>query len=107
MTQISSDICGRIFIVWEGPGEDVCISVMTRQHNTHLLVFHSDFWEFYDGIRRNMPQECARNVQRVVKYFDNEVKSGRDVADLKEALGFPDIKHISDVAQMSTFSWRF
>lgn len=51
-----------------------------------------------------MPLDCARDIQKVVKYFDSHAFSHDEgeLTKLKEVLGLPQIEHIDDVAGIST-----
>lgn len=51
-----------------------------------------------------MPSDCARDIQKVVKYFDSYAFSHneRELTELKAVLGLPQIEHIDDVAGIST-----
>jgi pimeloyl-ACP methyl ester carboxylesterase len=58
-----------------------------------------DFWQYFEPIRQNMPQNCSNDVQRVIKLWDKVIDSGDDKAfkELKELFGLGDVIHAVDV----------
>ncbi len=50
-----------------------------------------------------MPQNCSRDVSRVVNYIDrvNESGSEKKLQQLKEMFGLGDIEHFDDFARYS------
>ncbi|TFY59436.1 hypothetical protein EVG20_g7795 [Dentipellis fragilis] len=59
-----------------------------------------DFWEYFDSVRRFMPQNCSADVQAVVQHFDQVFTSGNQsaITALKDAYGMKDVSHLDDVA---------
>ncbi|KAG6808517.1 hypothetical protein H0H92_003858 [Tricholoma furcatifolium] len=59
-----------------------------------------DFWQYFEPIRLNMPQNCSADVQAVIAHVD-EVFTGTDAAAiqaLKDNWGLGDMTHLDDVA---------
>ncbi|KAG6839818.1 hypothetical protein C0991_011338 [Blastosporella zonata] len=59
-----------------------------------------DFWEYFEPIRLNMPQNCSADVQAVIAHVD-QVFSGSDTAAiqaLKENFELGNMTHLDDVA---------
>lgn len=41
---------------------------------------YRDNWRYYEIIRTHMPQNCSRDVQRVVEHIDDVFTSGNETA---------------------------
>jgi hypothetical protein len=60
----------------------------------------SDFWQYFEPIRQNMPQNCSADVQAVIAHVD-EVFTGNDtdaIQELKELFGLGGVSHLDDAA---------
>jgi hypothetical protein len=59
-----------------------------------------DFWQYWEPIRQNMPQNCSADVTTVIEYVD-EVFSGDNqtaIQALKENWGLGNVSHVDDAA---------
>ncbi|KAG6844350.1 hypothetical protein H0H87_007575 [Tephrocybe sp. NHM501043] len=59
-----------------------------------------DFWEYFEPIRLNMPQNCSADVQAVIGHID-EVFSGTNttaIQAIKDNFGLGGMTHLDDVA---------
>ncbi len=61
----------------------------------------SDFWEYFDPVRKGMPANCSADVVRVVEAVDNTLLHGSaaDILALKTKFGFQDLPHDDDFAR--------
>lgn len=67
---------------------------------THTLI--SDFWQYYEPIRENMPKNCSADVEAVINFVDEVFFGSNTTAqrELQELFGFlTDL----EVAQACTF----
>ena len=68
----------------------------------------SDFWQYYEPVRQNMPQNCSNDVQRVIKLWDKVISSGNEKAynELKALFGLSEVIHAVDVVNTCrSYSW--
>lgn len=59
-----------------------------------------DFWQYFEPIRQNMPQNCSTDVQAVMTHIDRVFLSGNKTAiqAIKESFGMESVKYLDDVA---------
>ncbi|ESK97155.1 hypothetical protein Moror_6376 [Moniliophthora roreri MCA 2997] len=57
------------------------------------------FWQYYEPIRQNMPQNCSADVQRVIAFVDESFASGDQarISAVKANFGLQDLLHADDV----------
>ncbi|TFY82703.1 hypothetical protein EWM64_g1305 [Hericium alpestre] len=60
----------------------------------------TDFWQYFDPIRKFMPRNCSADVQAVVQHFDQVYASGNKSAftALKDLFGMSNVVHPDDVS---------
>ena len=60
---------------------------------------HSDYWGYFDIIRKHMPQNCSADVQAVIGHIDDVFTSGNETAidEIKQLFGM-NITHLDDFA---------
>ena len=64
----------------------------------------SDFWQYFEPIRQNMPRNCSSDVQAVISYIDKTF-SGRNktaINAIKDNFGLGELDHLDDVAGART-----
>ncbi|KAG6882043.1 hypothetical protein C0992_012900, partial [Termitomyces sp. T32_za158] len=64
-----------------------------------------DFWEYFEPVRLNMPQNCSADVQAVIAHVD-EVFTGTNetaIQAIKDNFGLGDMTHLDDVAGARKF----
>ncbi|KAG5733082.1 putative serine protease K12H4.7 [Termitomyces sp. T112] len=70
-----------------------------------------DFWEYFEPVRLNMPQNCSADVQAVIAHID-EVFTGTNqtaIQAIKNNFGLGDMTHLDDVAgalRNNLFDWQ-
>ena len=59
-----------------------------------------DYWQYYEPIRQNMPQNCSADVQSVIAHVDQVLTQGsdQDKQSLRAVFGMEDVVHDDDVA---------
>ncbi|KAG6918838.1 hypothetical protein DXG01_011243 [Tephrocybe rancida] len=59
-----------------------------------------DFWEYFEPIRLNMPQNCSADVQAVIGHIDEVFSGGNATAikAIKDNFGLGAMTHLDDVA---------
>ncbi|KAF7719783.1 Serine carboxypeptidase [Penicillium ucsense] len=59
-----------------------------------------DYWQYFSPVQQGMPQNCSRDVSRVVDHIDKINKSGNEkkMQELKDMFGLGDIEHFDDFA---------
>ena len=64
-----------------------------------------DYWRYYDIIRTHMPQNCSRDVQRVIEHIDDVLTSGNEsaITELTELFYMPNISHLDDFVSARKF----
>ena len=70
-----------------------------KLHRTEL--WHaSDFWEYFEPIRKNMPANCSADVQAAILRVDQTFTGNNATAiqALKESFNMGDVSHLDDVA---------
>jgi hypothetical protein len=60
----------------------------------------SDFWQYFEPIRLNMPMNCSADVQAVISYVDHTFKSKdvKAIQNIKDMFGMAGMAHLDDVA---------
>ena len=60
----------------------------------------TDFWEYFDPIRKFMPQNCSTDVQAAVAIMDGIFDSGNqaEINNLKKSFGMEAVEFSDDVA---------
>ncbi|EKM56517.1 uncharacterized protein PHACADRAFT_183166 [Phanerochaete carnosa HHB-10118-sp] len=59
-----------------------------------------DFWQYFEPVRQNMPQNCSADVEAVIAHIDNVFTSGNQsqINHIKELFGLSELTHLDDVA---------
>ncbi|EPS30153.1 hypothetical protein POX_b02836 [Penicillium oxalicum] len=59
-----------------------------------------DYWQYFSPVQQGMPQNCSRDVSRVIDHIDKIYRSGSEkkMQELKEMFGLGDIEHFDDFA---------
>ncbi|KAF8055883.1 serine carboxypeptidase S28-domain-containing protein [Lyophyllum atratum] len=59
-----------------------------------------NFWEYFEPIRLNMPQNCSADVQAVISHVDQVLtgKNAMAIQALKDSFGMGGVAHLDDVA---------
>lgn len=65
-----------------------------------LSCSHSDYWQYWEPIRQNMPQNCSSDVQTVITHVDkvSTSKNEAEIDALKHVFGMDDVLHLDDFA---------
>jgi hypothetical protein len=65
---------------------------------------HSDFWQYFEPVRQNMPQNCSNDVQGVIAFWDKIIESGNETAlnELKTSFGLGGVIHADDAVATCT-----
>jgi hypothetical protein len=68
----------------------------------------SDYWQYFAPVQQGMPQNCSRDVTRVIDHVDSILTTGTDAEKqaLKEMFGLGAIKHDDDFARYVPHSRR-
>jgi hypothetical protein len=59
-----------------------------------------DFWQYFEPIRRQMPQNCSADVQAVIAHIDTVFTNGSaaDQQTIKNTFGLGAVKHLNDAS---------
>ncbi|KAJ5235467.1 uncharacterized protein N7469_004635 [Penicillium citrinum] len=59
-----------------------------------------DFWQYFTPVKEGMPQNCSRDISRVMEYIDSVGKSGsrHKIQKLKNLFGLGDLEYFDDFA---------
>lgn len=57
-------------------------------------------WQYFVPVQQGMPQNCSKDVSRVIDYMDNLAQSGNEkqIQSLKNMFGLGDLEHFDDFA---------
>ena len=71
---------------------------------TDLLC--SNFWQYFEPIRQNMPKNCSADIETAMAYIDQILTNGTasDVAKIKSQFALDGMQHNDDVAAARKFS---
>lgn len=60
-----------------------------------------EFWQYYDIIRMNMPQNCSQDFQRITEHVGDTITAGdpSEIAQLKMMFGAEDLENHDDFAR--------
>jgi hypothetical protein len=60
----------------------------------------SNFWQYFEPIRQNMPKNCSADVQTVISHIDKTFtgKDTKAIESIKDMFGMADLTHLDDVA---------
>jgi hypothetical protein len=62
----------------------------------------TDFWQYFDPIRRHMPSNCSSDVQAVIAHIDDVFThsdpNSPEVRAIKSNFGLANVTHLDDVA---------
>ncbi|KZP04566.1 peptidase S28 [Athelia psychrophila] len=60
----------------------------------------TDFWQYFEPIRQNMPANCSADVEAVITHVDQVFTNGTaaEISDLKSNWGLGSVTHLDDVA---------
>ncbi|KAK7053371.1 hypothetical protein VNI00_003997 [Paramarasmius palmivorus] len=58
-----------------------------------------DFWQYYEPIRQNMPQNCSADIQRVIEFVDETFANGTQtqIREVKANFGLQGLEFADDV----------
>jgi hypothetical protein len=58
-------------------------------------------WEYFTPVQEGMPQNCSKDITRVIEYVDSIGKTGskHQVQKLKDLFGLGDVEHFDDFAR--------
>ncbi|KIL68178.1 hypothetical protein M378DRAFT_158717 [Amanita muscaria Koide BX008] len=59
-----------------------------------------DFWEYFEPVRQNMPQNCSADVEAVIQYIDQTFTSSNTtrINEIKDLFGMSSVSHLDDAA---------
>ncbi|PIL26625.1 hypothetical protein GSI_11291 [Ganoderma sinense ZZ0214-1] len=93
----------------------VYVSTFEKPNSGRVLLtvtphLRSDFWGYFEPVRKNMPANCSADVQAVIAYVDSVIASGDTTAigALKLTFGLP-LGHDDDFAaalRLNLFTWQ-
>jgi hypothetical protein len=71
----------------------------------------NNFWQYFEPIRQNMPQNCSADVEAVVSHVDTVFTGTNQTAidEIKILFGMQDVRHLDDVAgslRLDLWKWQ-
>ncbi|EED18492.1 extracelular serine carboxypeptidase, putative [Talaromyces stipitatus ATCC 10500] len=85
---------------------DVFFGAIASSAVTEAIV---DYWQYWEPIRRNAPQNCIHTVENLTGVLDNLAHNTSAVKDLETLFGLQDLSHVDDFANVLSYplsSWQ-
>ncbi len=93
LVQTSRDFLGRLLVIWSCTTNHVRPILSPPTHFYQSNPFSSDFWQYFEPIRKYMPKNCSADVATVISLIDYTIEGGNedDIASLQETLNLAGI----------------
>lgn len=62
-----------------------------------------DYWQYWEPIRRNAPQDCVRTVENLTGVLDNLASNTTAIKDLETLFGLEDLSYVDDFANVLSY----
>lgn len=79
---------------------DVFFGALASSAVTEAIV---DYWQYWEPIRQNAPQNCVRTIEKLTGVLDSLVSNTTAIKDLETLFGLEDLSYIDDFANVLSY----